>query len=262
MVSSAVNRSCLFFRALSRTPFNPCDIRTPLCVGWVLGSMLFSLVRDLLSATSASRVSTGLVRLLRRYYVSVRLLARVPARIVLLASRAGPGTGWSRMPARSLGSRACSFSTCSWLSDYAGSAGRTRAIVLLSLAFPLGAHGRHPDCVFRSSIPGPSMPLSTLHPATHVTQRKTRGQDGSLLLSCGALSSPTARRFIPTIALPDGRASESFHALISVAACLELRCAGHSAPASRQRRRIRLRGTSPSMRLMDTRLRRASSAAL
>ena len=94
---------------------------------------------------------------------------------------------------------------------------RTRAIVLLSLAFPLGAHGRHPDCVFRSSIPGPSMPLSTLHPATHVTQRKTRGQDGSLLLSCGALSSPTARRFIPTIALPYGHGSQA-----SVFACNEL----------------------------------------
>src|SRR5882724_8314147 len=51
------------------------------------------------------------------------------------------------------------------------------------------------------------MPLSTLHPVPHGAQRKTRGQDGSLLLSCGALSSPTARRFIPTIALPRGRGS-------------------------------------------------------
>jgi len=84
---------------------------------------------------------------------------------------------------------------------------RTRDSVPISVAFPLEAHGRHPNCVFRSSIPGPSMPLSTLHPAPHGTQRKTRGQDGSLLLSRGALSSPTARRFIPTIALPDGRGS-------------------------------------------------------
>jgi hypothetical protein len=78
---------------------------------------------------------------------------------------------------------------------------RTRDCVPASIAFPSGAHGRHPKCAFRSSIPGPSMPLSTLHPAPRGTQRKTRGQDGSLLLSCGALSSPTARRFIPTIAL-------------------------------------------------------------
>jgi hypothetical protein len=74
-----------------------------------------------------------------------------------------------------------------------------RVIVPISVAFPLGAHGRRPNCVFRSSIPGPSMPLSTLHPAPRGTQRKTRGQDGSLFLSCGAPSSPTTRRFIPTI---------------------------------------------------------------
>jgi hypothetical protein len=54
---------------------------------------------------------------------------------------------------------------------------RTCAIVPLSVAFPFQAHGRHPDCVFRSSIPGPSMPLSTLHPAPRGTRRKTRGQD-------------------------------------------------------------------------------------
>ena len=77
------------------------------------------------------------------------------------------------------------------------------------VAFPIGAHGRHPKYAFRSSIPGPSMPLSTLHPAPRGAWRKTRGQDGSLLLSCGALSSPTARRFIPTLALPSGRGSGS-----------------------------------------------------
>src|SRR5580692_1876964 len=87
----------------------------------------------------------------------------------------------------------------------------TRVIVPISVAFPLQAHGRRPNCVFRSSIPGPSMPLSTLHPAPRGTQRKTRGQDGLLLLSCGALSSPTARRFIPTIALADARGSDLSH---------------------------------------------------
>src|SRR5260370_27045640 len=71
-----------------------------------------------------------------------------------------------------------------------------------SVAFLLVAHGQRSLFRFRSSIPRPSMPLSTLHPAPHGTRRKTRGQDGSLLLSCGALSSPTARRFIPTLALP------------------------------------------------------------
>ena len=83
----------------------------------------------------------------------------------------------------------------------------TRVYAASSVAFPLHALGRRPVFVFRSSIPRPSMPLSTLHPAPRGAQRKTRGQDGSLLLSCGALSSPTARRFIPTIALAYARGS-------------------------------------------------------
>jgi hypothetical protein len=151
----------------------------------VLASILFSSVRDLPSTTSASCVSASLVRLphryYTRYYTSVRLLAAVRTRITLSASRADPVDGKPRMPARSLGSRACSFPTCSWLSDYAGSARKIGLIVPLSVVFPYRVGIA--DCVFRSSIPGPSIPLSTLHPAPRGTQRKTRGQD-SLLLSC------------------------------------------------------------------------------
>src|SRR6202043_4011948 len=88
--------------------------------------MLFSSVTGLPSTTSAVSVSTDFVRQLRRYYTDVRLLACVHARIVLLASRADPAAGKPRMPARSLGSRACSFSTCSWLLDYAGPDGNSR----------------------------------------------------------------------------------------------------------------------------------------
>ena len=43
-----------------------------------------------------------------------------------MASRADPAAGKPRMPARSPGSRACSFSTCSWLLDYAGPAENSR----------------------------------------------------------------------------------------------------------------------------------------
>src|ERR1700719_2492824 len=82
--------------------------------------MLFSLVTGLPSTTSAVSVSIDFVRQLRRYYADVRLLACVHARIVLVASRADPVAGKPRIQARSLGSRACSFSTCSWLWDYAG----------------------------------------------------------------------------------------------------------------------------------------------
>lgn len=88
---------------------------------------MFSLVTGLPSATSAAGVSARLVRRLRRYYAPVRLLAGVPVRIALLTSRIGPAARLGpRMPARSLGSRACSFSTCGWLWDYAGPAGNSR----------------------------------------------------------------------------------------------------------------------------------------
>jgi hypothetical protein len=40
----------------------------------------------------------------------------VHVRMVLLASRTDPAASLARgMPTRSLGSRACSFSTCGWL---------------------------------------------------------------------------------------------------------------------------------------------------
>ena len=52
---------------------------------------------------------------------------------------------------------------------------------------------------FRGSLAGPPAPLSTLRPRRHRRRRMTRGQRGSLLLHCGALSSPTPRRFIPAL---------------------------------------------------------------
>src|SRR6266498_4317510 len=170
--------------------------------------MWFSSVTGLPSTTSATCVSTGLVRQFRGYYADVRLLADVPCTDCAfgfpcrsgcrLAPDADEVSRFSRVAVsrRALGS---------WTTPGLMAA---RVIVPISVAFPLEAHGRRPNCVFRSSIPGPSMPLSPLHLAPRGTRRKTRGQDGSLLLSCGALSSPTARRFIPTIALPHGRGSD------------------------------------------------------
>src|SRR5919197_1567945 len=102
--------------------------------------------------------------------------------------------------ARAVSRRAYGSSTTPGLTE-------TRDLVSVSVAFPLGAFGGRRFCFFRSSFPRPPMPLSTLHPAPLGTQRKTRDQEGSLILSCGALSSPTARRFIPTFALPHGRGS-------------------------------------------------------
>ncbi len=69
----------------------------------------------------------------------------------------------------------------------------------VDLAFPFYRQGRHPRDVFRGSIGGPPVPLSTLRPRSRQHRRMTRGQRGSLLLHCGALSSPTPRRFIPAL---------------------------------------------------------------
>src|SRR5262249_59140084 len=50
---------------------------------------------------------------------------------------------------------------------------------------------------FEAQLPGPPIPLSTLRTKPHGIARKTRGQDGVALLSCGALASPTTCRFSP-----------------------------------------------------------------
>ena len=86
--------------------------------------------------------------------------------------------------------------------DYVGSK-RTRGVYVHSgVAFPFCPQGRHPNCFFRSSIPCPPMPLFTLQAPPHDDTSKTRGQDGSLLLSCETLSFSTTCRFIPALGQP------------------------------------------------------------
>lgn len=50
---------------------------------------------------------------------------------------------------------------------------------------------------FHGSITLPACPLSTLHVQPHDCPRMTRGQVGSLRLTCTTLSFATSRRFIP-----------------------------------------------------------------
>ena len=78
--------------ALSRTLCNPWDTRSPHCVGLVSGYIVFASVTGLPSPASADHVSMAIVQQVRRYYTDVRLLPDVPARIMLLASRADPVT--------------------------------------------------------------------------------------------------------------------------------------------------------------------------
>jgi hypothetical protein len=76
-----------------------------------------------------------------------------------------------------------------------------------------------PEELFHGSIPSPPVPLSTLHPPCRHRRRMTRGQDGLLLLSCGALASPTSCRFIPALSLrPPLRPFASFGPTIRIIA--------------------------------------------
>ena len=74
-----------------------------------------------------------------------------------------------------------------------------RACACLDVAFPFTQQGRRPGLCFRSSIPCPPVPLFTLHALPRGSVCETRGQDGSLLLSCETLSFSTSCRFIPAL---------------------------------------------------------------
>jgi hypothetical protein len=143
--------------------------------------MLFSSVTGLPSTTSAISVSTDFVRQLRRYYTDVRLLARRSCTDCAFGFPCRSG-GWLapdageaslrpplRGPVRSVLARAVSRRAHGSRTTPGLTAGRV--IVPISVAFPLQAHGRRPNCVFRSSIPGPvdasvyASPGTSRHPA-------------------------------------------------------------------------------------------------
>src|ERR1019366_8426975 len=81
----------------------------------------------------------------------------------------------AQTPKRSPGSRACSFSACLG-STTTRDHSPTRATVGACVAFPHCPQGRHPGLGFRSSIPCPLIPLSTLRRQPRDCLRKTRGQ--------------------------------------------------------------------------------------
>src|SRR5919197_1567944 len=139
--------------------------------------MMFSLVTGLPSSASAHHVSMILVRRIRWYYAGVRLLADSPARIVLLASRAVPAAGTPRMSTRSLGSRACSFSTCVWLFDYAGPDGDSRSR-FRQCGLPIGSFWWAPVLLFSKLFSSPAdasvytSPGPSRHPAQDSRSRR------------------------------------------------------------------------------------------
>ena len=93
------------------------------------------------------------------------------------------------------GSRACGFPTC-WALRLRGMV-RPLALSRLHLSpSPPDHRVGIPNKFFGAQSPSPPFPLFTLRRTPRDVQRKTRGQNGSLFLSCRALSSPTTCRFI------------------------------------------------------------------
>ncbi len=193
--SRAVNCSCFLSFAACRTPLNPWDTLSPLCVGCVSDCAMFSLVRALPSPTSAADCSSlfgWFIGTTARSDSSAAYMSGV--RLAAFADR--PRSAGPDAPEVSR------FSCMQFLSvrgvfDYAGPAG-SRSTAAGRVAFLCCNRVRRPDSVFRSSIPGPPMPLSTLHR----TPRDGRVQDSRprwirFLLSCRTLSFPTTCRFIP-----------------------------------------------------------------
>ena len=72
-----------------------------------------------------------------------------------------------------------------------------RDSAFISVAFRTLEQRRRSDVLFRGSVACLHVPLSTLHAQPRDCERMTRGQVGSLGLTCTALSSATPRRFIP-----------------------------------------------------------------
>ena len=100
---------------------------------------------------------------------------------------------WGRPP----GSRTGRFLCVRGVFDSAGSRGGL-ALCPCSFRLPLLATRQASRLrFFEAPYPSPPMPLVTLRMPPRDDTRKTRGQDGLLLLSCRTLSFPTTGRFIP-----------------------------------------------------------------
>ncbi len=198
-----MNRAFLILPRCFPHTFQPVSPASP-----ALSPALVRLFRVLLgqrpSLHNLLRRSPALVRLLRGYYAAVRLPAAVHG-----------GLRAHRLlhPARHLaaaGSNGASrFSRMEFLCVHGvfDSAGRrcTCAGAHCVIAFRTGRRGRLPGSPFRSSIPGPHIPLSNASSAAFASHRPrmARGQGGSLFLPCMTLSFTTPCRFIPTLSSQD-----------------------------------------------------------
>ena len=141
--------------------------------------------------------SPGVVRRLHRYYRSVRLPLVIHRRRASVDFPRDPPLPVRRATTGSPGSRARCFRTCTG-SLTARSSVAARDSVAPDGAFRISPLRRHSGVIlFRGSIPGPHVPLSTLRRRPCRPLRMTRGRCGSLVLHRMTLAFTTPRRFIP-----------------------------------------------------------------
>ena len=195
-----MNRCFLSRCAACRTRSSALGVPARLCVRSTLRSDGFPLATTLPSIASPVEASTTFRDFLGTTAVSdFRRSSIIGVRP--WTSRCGLPRVW-QATAGSPGSRARCVGAC------AGSLTAQGPVVsrdgdTTGVAFRLTPRRRHPEVAtaravghgFRGSIPGPHLPLSTLHPRPHERRRMTRGRCGSLLLYRMTLSFTTSRRF-------------------------------------------------------------------
>ena len=171
-----MNRSCFLSRATRRTPPNPWDTRSPLSVGRVLDSTVFSLIDALPSTTSAEACAS----LFGGFLSTIASCDSSRACVSGLWLFAFPDRSPWIEDASEVSRFSCIlFRGVPGVFDYAGSDER-----LANLRPPPILPSHRQNWVgtrifrFRSSIPCPPVPLSTLRLPPHDDRRKTRGQDG------------------------------------------------------------------------------------
>jgi hypothetical protein len=145
--SRAVNRSCLLSFAACRTPRNPWDTRSLLCVGLVLDRTMFSLVHALPSPISAGDESP-----LFGWFTGDTAQSdssETCASALWLGAFADRSRSWSDRDVSEVSRFSCKlFLSVPWFSDYAGPAGHSRSIATGRFAFPVGNKVQHPDFGF------------------------------------------------------------------------------------------------------------------
>ena len=194
--SSAVNRTPFFACAACRTRPSAACTRARPCVRSVVACDEFRLASRLPSSPSAA----CLLALFGAFFGTTRL-SDFPDSCIsgvrLSTSRCGLLSHRQQTAVGSPGSRTRCFRTCTG-SLTARGLGASRDIDAPSGAFRYSLQRRHPGgTVFRGSIPGPHVPLSTLRRRPRRLLRMTRGRCGSLTLHRMTLSFTTPRRFIP-----------------------------------------------------------------